>query len=121
MGVPVIVYTPPERLADTPGGNDPDVSETPVAPPPKAYVILVMALFTQTVCAVVAATDVSVSAEGRFTVMLIPLLVAGFPVAQGVALEVSTTLTTSPLLRVVEVKLLVAVGVPTSMLLMRHW
>ena len=31
-----------------------------------------------------------------FTVVVIPLLVAGFPVAHGVMLEVRTTVTTSP-------------------------
>ena len=36
-----------------------------------------------------------------FTVIVIPALVAGFPVAHGVALEVKTTVTTWPFVKVV--------------------
>ena len=45
-----------------------------------------------------------------FTVIVVLLLAAGLPVAQGVALEVSTTETTSPFKRVVLVN--VALFVP---------
>ena len=45
-----------------------------------------------------------------FTVMVMPLLVAGLPVAHGVALEVSVTFTTSLLLKAVLEK--VAILVP---------
>ena len=45
------------------------------------------------------------------TVIVTELLVAGFPVAQGVAFDVKITLTISPFARVVEVK--VALLLPT--------
>jgi hypothetical protein len=52
-----------------------------------------------------ASDDAIVTLAGRFgfTVVVIALLVAGFPVAHGVILEVRITVTTSPLASVVVV------------------
>ena len=52
-----------------------------------------------------ASDDAIVALTGKFafTVVVIALLVAGFPVAHGVILEVRTTVTTSPLASVVVV------------------
>jgi hypothetical protein len=44
-----------------------------------------------------------------FTVMVMPALVAGLPVAQGVALDVKITVTTCPLVSVVVVNVLLFV------------
>ena len=44
---------------------------------------------------------VTLGVTNGFTVMVTVLLVAGLPVAQGVAFEVKTTVTTSPLFNVV--------------------
>ena len=52
-----------------------------------------------------ASLDAIVTLTGRFvlTVVAIALLVAGLPIAHGVALDVNTTVTTSPLTNVVVV------------------
>ena len=67
VGEPEIVTVEPETVAVTPAGNP--VTVAPVAPPPKVYVMLVIAVFTQTVCAVVAAAEVSVNVTLGFTVI----------------------------------------------------
>ena len=73
MGVPLIVNTPPGKVPVTPPGKP--VTVAPVALPPVEYVMLVIALFTQTVWLAVAAGEVSVSVAAGFTVM-VPLDVA---------------------------------------------
>ena len=64
---------------------------------------------------IVAADAATLTLTGKlgFTVIVIPGLVAGFPVAQGAALDVNTTVTTCPLVRVVEVNVLLFVPVFT--------
>ena len=68
LGEPEIVTVEPETVAVTPAGNP--VMVAPVAPPPNVYVILVTAEFTQTVCVVVAAAEVSVNVTLGFTVIV---------------------------------------------------
>ena len=52
VGVPLIVNTPLLYEPVTPGGRAPAVIEAPVPPPPTAYVIGAIAVFTQRVGAV---------------------------------------------------------------------
>ena len=56
VGVPLMVNTPPLNEPETPLGNP--LTVPPVALPPIAYVILVMATFWQTVWFVVDAAEV---------------------------------------------------------------
>lgn len=49
--------------------------------------------------AVVDAAILTLTGKFGFTVIVMPVLVAGFPVAQGVAFEVNITVTTCPLIR----------------------
>ena len=65
-----MVNTPPEYVPVTPAGKP--VTVAPVAPLPVEYVILVIAVFTQTVCDVVAAAEVSAIVAAGFT-MIVPL------------------------------------------------
>ena len=51
---------------------------------------------------VALAETLTLTGKFGFTVIVIPVLVAGLPVAQGVAFDVSTTVTTSPFTSVVE-------------------
>ena len=68
MGEPEIDTVDPETEAVTPAGNP--VTVAPVAPPPKVYVMLVIAVFTQTVCAVVAAAEVKLNVTFGLTVIV---------------------------------------------------
>ena len=74
-----------------------------------------------TVAPVKEHTDVDeedIETEGTttaFTVIVIALLVAGLPVAQGVAFEVITTVTTWPFVRVVVVNMLLLVPALTPL------
>ena len=65
-----MVNTPLAKVPVTPPGKP--VTVAPVALPPVEYVIFVKAVFTQTVCVVVAAADVSVSVAPGVTV-IVPL------------------------------------------------
>ena len=60
------------------------------------------------------AETLTLTGKFGFTVIVIPALVAGFPVAQGVAFDVNTTVTMSPFTSVVEeyVLLLISTFVP---------
>ena len=66
--MPLIVYTPPANEPVTPVGNP--TTPAPVPPPVTEYVILVIAVLIQGVCASVPAADVNAIAALGFTVML---------------------------------------------------
>jgi hypothetical protein len=68
VGEPEIVTVEPETVAVTPAGKP--VTVAPVAPPPKVYTILVIAVLIQTVCAVVAAAEVNDKVTPGFTVIV---------------------------------------------------
>ena len=74
MGVPLMVNVLPTMAKLTPGGKP--LMVTPVALPPKSYVMLVMAEFLQSSCASVPAADVRVSVASAVTVM-VPLKLTG--------------------------------------------
>ena len=76
VGVPLIVTTLPAQLPVTPGGRPAKVA--PVAPV-VAYLIVVAAVFTQTVCASVPAAELSAIVLSGVTVTVSVAVVAHWP------------------------------------------
>ena len=67
VGVPLMVNTPASKVPVTPVGSP--VAPAPVAVPPTAYVILVIAVLIQRVWEVVPAADVNEIVPLPFTVI----------------------------------------------------
>ena len=73
VGVPFIVNTPALNAPVTPVGKP--LTPAPVPMPPTEYVILVIAVPLQTVCAVVAAAEVLVIVANPL-IVIVPVAVA---------------------------------------------
>ena len=96
VGVPLIVNVPPLNTPLTPAGNDPAVIDAPVPLPPILYVILVIALFIQTVWLSVPAAEDKLRIASLVTVIV----------------PVSEVFTQGPVVPTVKLNVPLAVGVP---------